>query len=87
MTRADKIGRNAGFFLWMDLSSWLPLKEAGNDGWQAERILNQRFVEVGVLMGRAEIYHGTKPGGFRLVFSLPKDSLEEGMRRYSASID
>ncbi|KAF2435130.1 1-aminocyclopropane-1-carboxylate synthase 1 [Tothia fuscella] len=72
---------NAGFFIWMDLSHWMPLEEADGDGWQAENILSQRFKESGLVMGTAKSYHGAKPGGFRLIFTLEEYVLEEGIRR------
>ncbi|KAF1985813.1 hypothetical protein K402DRAFT_404935 [Aulographum hederae CBS 113979] len=72
----------AGFFIWMDLSNWLPMEEAGEDGWEAEKILSQRFVDADVVMSSAKAYHGTEPGWFRLIFSLEKEALEEGLKRY-----
>lgn len=74
---------NAGFFIWLDLAPFLPLKETNGDGWAAERLLSQRFTQAGVIMATGEAYHAPSPGRFRLVFCLEEDAVKEGVRRIS----
>ncbi|KAI0164074.1 acc synthase [Xylariaceae sp. FL1272] len=77
---------NAGFFLWLDLSPYLPSSEANGDGWTAHRQLAQRFREAGVVMSSGEPYKAPHPGRFRLIFCIPESSLREGIRRISSVI-
>ncbi|KAI1412752.1 acc synthase [Hypoxylon sp. FL1857] len=72
---------NAGFFIWLDLAPYLPIKETNGDGWAAERLLSQRFNQAGVIMATGEAYHAPTPGRFRLVFCLEEDVLREGIKR------
>ncbi|KAI0445492.1 PLP-dependent transferase [Xylaria telfairii] len=72
---------NAGLFMWLDLSPFLPLKETTGDGWSAQRLLSERLDQAGVSMSTGETYRAPKPGMFRLVFSLDEESLREGIRR------
>jgi aspartate/methionine/tyrosine aminotransferase len=68
--------RNAGFFLWIDLSACLhsPL-------WEAEDDLQQRLYDYGVEMSSGRAYHDETPGKFRFIFSVNKDTLVEGLSR------
>jgi bifunctional pyridoxal-dependent enzyme with beta-cystathionase and maltose regulon repressor activities len=68
--------RHAGFFLWIDLSKCLQ-----SGGWQAEKHLKQELFDVGIEMSTGEAYHDELPGRFRLIFSVNKDMLQEGLRR------
>ncbi|KAI1268178.1 acc synthase [Xylariaceae sp. FL1019] len=77
---------NAGFFLWLDLSPYLPSSEASGDGWTAHRQLAQRFRNTGVIMSSGETYKAPHPGRFRLIFSIPESSLREGVRRIASVI-
>ncbi|KNG84798.1 hypothetical protein ANOM_006713 [Aspergillus nomiae NRRL 13137] len=72
---------NAGFFLWLDLSAFLPLHETGGDGWAAQRLLTDRFSKAGVIMSTGAEYRAPSPGRFRLVFCVDPDTLKEGIRR------
>ena len=69
--------RNAGFFLWLDLSVCLQ-----EQTWEAEDKLKQQLYDYGVEMSSGRAYRDEKPGRFRLIFSIDKDSLEEALRRY-----
>lgn len=71
-------GGNAGFFLWCDFRAYLPGHE---DGFEAEQALFQKFIEAKVLLATGESFHSEVPGWFRIIFTLPKDQLEEGIRR------
>ncbi|KAI1468319.1 PLP-dependent transferase [Daldinia caldariorum] len=72
---------NAGLFMWLDLAPFLPLAETDGDGWEAEKLLSQRFKKVGITITTGAQYYAPKPGGFRLVYSYPEDTLREGIRR------
>ena len=71
-------GGNAGFFLWCDFRAYL---SAYGDGFEGEKALSQRFMEAKVFLATGESFHSEVPGWFRVIFTLPKDQLEEGMRR------
>jgi hypothetical protein len=68
--------RNAGFFLWIDLSACLhsPL-------WEVEDDLRQRLYDYGVEMSSGRAYRDEIPGKFRFLFSVNRDTLMEGLRR------
>ena len=71
------VDRNAGFFLYIDLSPWLP---HGLEGKEREYALAQRLLDGGVGLHPCE-EHNEKPGWFRLVFSLERELLFEGLKR------
>ncbi|KAI1424379.1 PLP-dependent transferase [Xylaria sp. FL1777] len=77
---------NAGLFIWVDLSSALPLKEANGDGWLAERLLLERLVQAGVSLSPGKEFRALRPGRFRLVFSLDEETLREGIKRISRAV-
>ncbi|KAM3071737.1 hypothetical protein ACMFMG_009607 [Clarireedia jacksonii] len=72
---------NAAFFLWIDLSPYLPLNEVNGDGWAAEKLLSERFTKAGVLMDTGAEYHTLVPGRFRLMHTVDEVTLREGIRR------
>ncbi|KAE8384321.1 pyridoxal phosphate-dependent transferase [Aspergillus alliaceus] len=74
---------DAGLFLWLDLSSHLPLHEINGDGWAAQRLLSRRFSEGSVIISTGEEYRAPNPGRFRLVFCVDPDTLKEGVERIS----
>lgn len=76
LSRADALGRNAGFFLWIDLSACLH-----SATWEAEDDLKDRLYDFGLEMAAARGYHGEMPGHFRFLFSVDKDTVEEAARR------
>jgi 1-aminocyclopropane-1-carboxylate synthase len=74
-------GGNAGFFLYIDLSPWLPVKSLeSTDLREREYTLAQRLLDGGVGLHPCE-EHWEVPGHFRLVFSQRRDVLDEGLRR------
>ncbi|KAI0909023.1 PLP-dependent transferase [Ustulina deusta] len=72
---------NAGFFIWLDLSPFLPVKETNGDGWAAEELLSERITKEGVTMATGRAYQAPEPGRFRFIFSLDEETLREGIRR------
>ncbi|KAL2071895.1 hypothetical protein VTL71DRAFT_13130 [Oculimacula yallundae] len=72
---------NAGLFLYVDLSLWLPSKSHDEQqDFEREFLLAQKLLDAGVGVHPCE-EHGDKPGHFRLVFSQDRDTLKEGLRR------
>ncbi|KAJ6099738.1 hypothetical protein N7467_001273 [Penicillium canescens] len=72
-------GGNAGFFVYIDLSPYLPFKE-GLSPREREFVLAQKLVDAGVFLHPGE-EHSNDVGWFRLVFSQEEDILKEGFRR------
>ncbi|KAL1859987.1 hypothetical protein Plec18170_001936 [Paecilomyces lecythidis] len=74
-------GGNAGFFIYIDLSPYLPPESPEHPSQQErEFALAQRLLEGGVFLHPGE-EHATSPGLFRLVFTQDEDILREGLRR------
>jgi 1-aminocyclopropane-1-carboxylate synthase len=71
--------RNAGFFVYMDLSPYLPSKSSLTDQ-EREFSLAQKFYDAGIFLHPGE-EHSKDPGWFRLVFTQEDDVLLEGLRR------
>lgn len=84
---------NAGFFLWIDLRSWLPPPAASQseerqgkgttteEGKQREKVLVERMLEKKVFLTPGMDMFAEEPGFFRLVFSQEEDVVREGLRR------
>ena len=77
-------GTNAAFFVWMNLNPWLPPERARLGGDTREQMLAQKLVNNGVFLQPGE-EHG-REGWFRLVFSLDKGLVEEGLRRIEKTL-
>ncbi|KAI9688278.1 MAG: hypothetical protein M1820_010306 [Bogoriella megaspora] len=73
---------NAGFFLWVDLSPYLDLEAVGGDGWETERQLAKEITDARVDLARGESYGSETPGWFRVIFSVERDMVIEGVKRY-----
>jgi bifunctional pyridoxal-dependent enzyme with beta-cystathionase and maltose regulon repressor activities len=73
--------RNAGFFIWIDLSPYISSKTPDTDGWKAEAALKETILEAGVEMASGFKYKEEKPGWFRVMFAVEKDALEEALQR------
>ncbi|EKV07169.1 hypothetical protein PDIG_74430 [Penicillium digitatum PHI26] len=70
-------GGNAGFFVYIDLSPYLPADSALSPR-NREFALAQRLVDAGVFLHPGE-EHSMEIGWFRLVFSQEEDTLKEGL--------
>ncbi|KAB8199848.1 pyridoxal phosphate-dependent transferase [Aspergillus parasiticus] len=71
-------GGNAGFFIYIDLSSYLPYPD--RPAQEREFALAQRFLDAGVFLHPGE-EHGKEGGWFRLVFAHEEEVLKEGLWR------
>lgn len=85
----DRILRNAGFFVYIDLSPWLPalssLPENADQDRGQEYAPAQTLLDGGIGLHPCE-EHNEKKGWFRLVFTLERDALVEGLIRSVESI-
>ncbi|MCJ1469670.1 hypothetical protein MMC07_008306 [Pseudocyphellaria aurata] len=80
-------GGNAGYFLWIDLSPYLPLATAENAGlMKQERVLAQRLMDAGIYLATGEKFASEDAGWFRVIFTHEKAKLHEGLRRMIATI-
>jgi 1-aminocyclopropane-1-carboxylate synthase len=73
-------GGNAGFFVWIDLSAYLPSESEGLPQQEREFALAQRFVDAGVFLHPGE-EHSLVPGWFRMVYTMERGIVDEGLRR------
>ncbi|KAF7591387.1 hypothetical protein BBP40_001613 [Aspergillus hancockii] len=71
-------GGNAGFFIYIDLSPYLP--DPGYPAREREFALAQRFLDAGVFLHPGE-EHGKVAGWFRLVFAHEEEVLRVGLGR------
>ena len=67
---------NAGFFLWIDLQEAM-----GGNGFEAEKALQIELWREGVEMASGGAYHAVRPGWFRAIFSMKKDTIGTGLKR------
>ncbi|KAI9372066.1 pyridoxal phosphate-dependent transferase [Aspergillus egyptiacus] len=72
-------GGNAGFFLYIDLSPYLPNEESLSPQ-EREFALAQRLFDNGLFLHPGE-EHNKDPGWFRMVYTFDEDVLQEGLRR------
>ncbi|KAI7270793.1 PLP-dependent transferase [Hortaea werneckii] len=92
-------GANAGFFLWVDLRSWLPPAASGSEEGgvgkgeeteegkkKREKVLVDRMMEKKVFLTPGMDMFAEEPGFFRLVFSQDEDVVREGLRRVFEAI-
>ncbi|KAH7386627.1 pyridoxal phosphate-dependent transferase [Phaeosphaeria sp. MPI-PUGE-AT-0046c] len=70
----------AGFFVYIDLSRHLPPEGEGRSVFERECMLAQKMLEVGVFLHPGE-EHGVREGWYRIVYTLDKRVVEEGMER------
>ncbi|KAH8668544.1 pyridoxal phosphate-dependent transferase [Xylariales sp. PMI_506] len=76
-------GANAGFFVWVDLSPFLPEGSASQQ--DREIALARELVANGVFLHPGE-EHSIEPGWFRLVYTQEPDVVNEGLRRLGLTI-
>jgi 1-aminocyclopropane-1-carboxylate synthase len=71
-------GGNAGFFVYINLSPYLPSDWQGESN--ADFALARKLIAAGVYLHPRE-EHPLEPGWFRLVFNWPEHILAEGLQR------
>lgn len=72
-------GSNAGFFVWIDLSPYLPKDLDGEQN--SEFALAKKLQAAGVFVHPKE-EHSSKPGWFRFVYTHDAATVTEGLRRW-----
>lgn len=73
-------GGNAGFFLWVDFNGYLPPRERGLSDREREIRFAEKCIEGGVFFHPGE-EKSVRPGWFRMVFTMERKVVEEGLRR------
>ncbi|OBS19612.1 hypothetical protein FPOA_11337 [Fusarium poae] len=76
-------GSNAGFFVWIDLSPYLPPELDGE--LNQEFALAKRLREAGVFLHPRE-EHSLEPGWYRLVYTQDPRTVTEGLQRIKMAI-
>lgn len=85
-----KLGVNAAFFLWIDLGTKYLERhaEVGKENPHAlTDMIYQKLMEKRVFIVSGDVAGAEEPGWFRLVFSQPKDLVENGMRRIAEALE
>lgn len=72
-------GGNAGFFLWVDLSAWMPPDDGVKSVFERQCVLAQKFVDGGVFLQPVE-EHG-REGWWRMMFTMERRVVKEGLER------
>ncbi|KAK2616749.1 hypothetical protein QQS21_000361 [Conoideocrella luteorostrata] len=93
------IERNAGLFIWIDLSKIFLSKSKSKNlddllvtGANAEYYKQQEInlvekcAENKVMISAGHVYMAESYGWFRLTFTVERDALEEGLRRFGRSL-
>lgn len=77
------LDRNAGCFVWLDLSKYLPPSTPSQPLTQKDKefALAEKFSEGGLFLHPSE-ENGMEPGWFRLVYTNEEELIVEGIRRY-----
>lgn len=75
-------GTNAGFFVWINLSPYLPSDLDGEEN--AEFALAKKLMAAGVFLNPKE-EKSAQPGWFRLVYTQEADTITEALKRFVAS--
>lgn len=77
-------GSNAGLFVWIDLSPYLPPGGPGTSKSEREFALAQKLLDGGVFLHPGE-EHALEAGWFRLVYTNDPLIVREGVKRYVTS--
>ncbi len=80
---------NAGHFMMVDLSAYLPKTLDGTalSASEAETTLWARFMDFGVTITPGHNYFHPTPGAFRLTFALEEPALDEGLARLERALN
>jgi aspartate/methionine/tyrosine aminotransferase len=80
-------GANAAFFLWLDLGKkYAEGHSEVSDTAAITQVIFERLMERKIFVVPGEAAGAEEPGWFRLVFTQPKDVMEEGIKRISEAI-
>ncbi|KAK2005442.1 1-aminocyclopropane-1-carboxylate synthase, partial [Colletotrichum eremochloae] len=81
----EYLDANAGFFIYINLSPWLPPPEGYESDVEREFALAESILEKGVFLHPCE-EHCLTPGWFRLVYTQQEEIVGEGLKRISAAL-
>ena len=83
---ANHLHSNSGYFLWVDLSPYLPPPTPEHpEPVMRERVLAKRFRDAGINLATGEKFASEYAGWFRIVFTHQQEELKEGLRRWHYS--
>jgi aspartate/methionine/tyrosine aminotransferase len=74
-------GVNAGFFLWLNFGDAYRARCGSKVVTDVEAEITRAFLEAKVFVAPGSSFGAERPGWFRLVFSVAKPTLEEGLSR------
>ena len=80
------LGANAAFFLWVDLGKSYS-KRHGVEGKDVTEEVMEALLQQKVYLASGAVFGSETPGVFRIVFSHPRDFLDEGLRRVARAIE
>ncbi|KAH6976846.1 1-aminocyclopropane-1-carboxylate synthase [Ilyonectria destructans] len=80
-------GSNAAFFIWVDLGTACRARHPEKTAEDALASLAKALLDRKVLLAAGEQFGAEKPGWFRLVYSLARQDLNEGLRRISLALE
>lgn len=96
-------GSNAAFFVWVNLGRALRRKQLGEEGTALKDLsiedshgkegdgitaeIMSRLLEQKVFLASGQAFGSERPGWFRIVFSQPKEYLENGLKRMVKAIE
>ena len=67
--------------MWVDLTAYLDAMP-GDTKLEKERAMNLRLLDGGVHLATSEAFFGEDYGWFRITFTVEKDILELGLKRF-----
>lgn len=81
-------GVNAAFFLWVDLGqAYRSRHPAAHATAELDERIMQSLLGRRVFLASGKVFGSEKPGWFRIVFSQPESSLQEGLQRIILALD
>lgn len=87
--RAPYTSPEAAFFVYVDLSQWLPNfdgDDGGDDG-KREIALLEHLMDRGVFLEPGRAFMATLPGHFRLNYGIEEATFRLGMERLAAALN
>ncbi|GJC89945.1 putative inactive 1-aminocyclopropane-1-carboxylate synthase-like protein 2 [Colletotrichum liriopes] len=80
-------GSNAAFFVWVDLGTAYRVRHPKVPAEDAFALLSKVLLSQKVLLAAGEQFGAEEPGWFRLVYSLSRQDLNEGLHRISLALE
>ncbi|EGY23402.1 ACC synthase [Verticillium dahliae VdLs.17] len=80
-------GSNAAFFVWVDIGTPFRASHPEMTADEAATALGKALWDQKVLLAAGEQFGAEKPGWFRVVYSLDRRDLDEGLRRIALALE